>query len=89
MVKLKAFEKFETTTDALAAATALVDSKLSKCEFFFFFFFFFFFSAPHASRRPSPSFSAAFASTPTSRPRRPRRMLSECEVAYQPYLDTG
>lgn len=32
MVKLKAFEKFETTTDALAAATALVDSKLSKCE---------------------------------------------------------
>ena len=32
IVKLKAFEKFETTTDALAAATALVDSKLSKCE---------------------------------------------------------
>eukprot|EP00894_Picocystis_sp_ML_P003271 jgi/Pico_ML_1/53788/g431.t1 len=29
-VKLKAFSKFENTTDALAAATALVDSKLSK-----------------------------------------------------------
>lgn len=30
MVKLKAFSKFENTTEALAAATALVDSKLSK-----------------------------------------------------------
>lgn len=29
-VKLKAFSKFENTTEALAAATALVDSKLSK-----------------------------------------------------------
>lgn len=29
-MKLKAFSKFENTTDALAAATALVDSKLSK-----------------------------------------------------------
>jgi hypothetical protein len=32
MVKLKAFSKFENTTEALAAATALVDSKLSKRE---------------------------------------------------------
>jgi len=54
MVKLKAFEKFETTTDALAAATALVDSKLSKCEFFFFFFFFFF-VPPQGARRPGRS----------------------------------
>eukprot|EP00891_Asterochloris_glomerata_P000764 jgi/Astpho2/764/e_gw1.00016.56.1_t len=30
MVKLKAFGKFENTTDALAAAASLVDSKLSK-----------------------------------------------------------
>eukprot|EP00198_Chlamydomonas_reinhardtii_P001017 XP_001690352.1 nucleolar protein, component of C/D snoRNPs [Chlamydomonas reinhardtii] len=30
VVKLKAFSKFENTTEALAAATALVDSKLSK-----------------------------------------------------------
>jgi nucleolar protein 58 len=30
MVKLKAFSKFENTTEALAAATALVESKLSK-----------------------------------------------------------
>ncbi|GFH10856.1 MAR-binding protein, partial [Haematococcus lacustris] len=30
MVKLKVFNKFENTTEALAAATALVDSKLSK-----------------------------------------------------------
>uniref|UniRef100_A0A7S0YG14 Nop domain-containing protein n=1 Tax=Polytomella parva TaxID=51329 RepID=A0A7S0YG14_9CHLO len=30
IVKLKAFTKFENTTEALAAATALVDSKLSK-----------------------------------------------------------
>lgn len=30
MVKLKAFSKFENTTEALAAATALVDCKLSK-----------------------------------------------------------
>jgi nucleolar protein 58 len=30
IVKLKAFDKFENTTEALAAATALVDSKLSK-----------------------------------------------------------
>ena len=30
VVKLKAFDKFENTTEALAAATALVDSKLSK-----------------------------------------------------------
>ena len=30
MVKLKAFSKFENTTEALAAATSLVDSKLSK-----------------------------------------------------------
>jgi hypothetical protein len=30
IVKLKAFSKFENTTEALAAATALVDSKLSK-----------------------------------------------------------
>lgn len=30
MVTLKAFGKFENTTDALAAATSLVDSKLSK-----------------------------------------------------------
>jgi hypothetical protein len=29
-VKLKAFSKFENTTEALAAATAIVDSKLSK-----------------------------------------------------------
>ena len=29
-MKLKAFSKFENTTEALAAATALVDSKLSK-----------------------------------------------------------
>lgn len=32
MVKLKAFSKFENTTEALAAATALVDSKLGKGE---------------------------------------------------------
>ena len=32
MVKLKAFGKFENTTDALAAAASLVDSKLSKGE---------------------------------------------------------
>ena len=30
VVKLKSFCKFDTTTDALAAATALVDSKMSK-----------------------------------------------------------
>lgn len=30
MVKLKAFSKFENTTEALAAATALVDSKIGK-----------------------------------------------------------
>lgn len=30
VVKLKAFSKFENTTEALAAAAALVDSKLSK-----------------------------------------------------------
>ena len=30
VVKLKHFQKFENTTEALAAATALVDSKLSK-----------------------------------------------------------
>lgn len=30
VVKLKAFSKFENTTEALAAATSLVDSKLSK-----------------------------------------------------------
>lgn len=30
IVKLKAFSKFENTTEALAAATALVDSKLGK-----------------------------------------------------------
>lgn len=30
VVKLKSFNKFDNTTDALAAATALVDSKLSK-----------------------------------------------------------
>eukprot|EP00884_Botryococcus_braunii_P011038 jgi/Botrbrau1/19936/Bobra.0059s0053.1 len=30
IVKLEAFKKFENTTDALAAATALVDSKLSS-----------------------------------------------------------
>ncbi len=30
MVKLKAFDKFESTTDALNAATHLVDSKLPK-----------------------------------------------------------
>ncbi|KAG2501148.1 hypothetical protein HYH03_000963 [Edaphochlamys debaryana] len=30
IVKLKAFSKFDNTTEALAAATALVDSKLSK-----------------------------------------------------------
>lgn len=30
VVKLKAFSKFDNTTEALAAATALVDSKLSK-----------------------------------------------------------
>eukprot|EP01027_Heterolobosea_sp_BB2_P015704 GEZU01022471.1.p2 GENE.GEZU01022471.1~~GEZU01022471.1.p2 ORF type:complete len:171 (-),score=57.59 GEZU01022471.1:33-545(-) len=30
IVKLKAFSKFNDTTDALAAATALVESKLSK-----------------------------------------------------------
>jgi hypothetical protein len=29
-VKLKAFSKFDNTTEALAAATALVESKLSK-----------------------------------------------------------
>lgn len=33
VVKLKAFSKFENTTEALAAATALVDSKLSKGGF--------------------------------------------------------
>jgi hypothetical protein len=32
IVKLKAFSKFENTTEALAAATALVDSKLGKGE---------------------------------------------------------
>ena len=32
MVKLKAFSKFQNTTEALEAATALVDSKLSKRE---------------------------------------------------------
>jgi len=31
-VKLKAFSKFQNTTEALEAATALVDSKLSKRE---------------------------------------------------------
>ena len=30
VVKLKAFSKFDNTTEALAAAAALVDSKLSK-----------------------------------------------------------
>lgn len=30
VVKLKAFSKFENTTEALASATAIVDSKLSK-----------------------------------------------------------
>ncbi len=30
MVTLKAFDKFESTTDALSAATHLVDSKLPK-----------------------------------------------------------
>jgi nucleolar protein 58 len=30
IVKLKAFSKFENTAEALAAATALVDSKVSK-----------------------------------------------------------
>ncbi len=30
VVKLTSFNKFDNTTDALAAATALVDSKLSK-----------------------------------------------------------
>lgn len=30
MVKLKAFSRFENTTEALSAATALVESKLSK-----------------------------------------------------------
>jgi nucleolar protein 58 len=30
VVKLKAFSRFDNTTEALAAATALVDSKLSK-----------------------------------------------------------
>jgi nucleolar protein 58 len=30
VVRLKAFSKFENTTEALAAATALVESKLSK-----------------------------------------------------------
>ena len=30
IVKLKHFQKFENTTDALAAATALVDGKISK-----------------------------------------------------------
>ncbi len=33
VVKLKAFSKFDNTTEALAAATALVDSKLSKGGF--------------------------------------------------------
>ena len=33
IVKLKAFSKFENTTEALAAATALVDSKLGKGAF--------------------------------------------------------
>ncbi len=32
VVKLKAFSKFANTTEALAAASALVDSKLSKSE---------------------------------------------------------
>ena len=32
MVKLKAFSKFENTTEALQAAASLVDSKLSKGE---------------------------------------------------------
>ena len=32
IVKLKAFDKFDNTTDALAAATSLGDSKLSKGE---------------------------------------------------------
>jgi hypothetical protein len=32
VVKLKAFSKFQNTTEALAAATALVDSKLDKGE---------------------------------------------------------
>lgn len=30
VVQLKAFQKFSTTTEALAAATAIVDSKLGK-----------------------------------------------------------
>lgn len=34
VVKLKHFQKFENTTDALAAASALVDSKLSKGLYF-------------------------------------------------------
>ncbi len=32
VVKLKAFSKFENTTEALQAAASLVDSKLSKGE---------------------------------------------------------
>ena len=31
-VKLRAFSKFENTTDALAAATSVGDSKLGKSE---------------------------------------------------------
>jgi nucleolar protein 58 len=33
VVKLKAFSKFDNTTEALAAATALVESKLSKGDY--------------------------------------------------------
>lgn len=32
VVKLKAFSKFDNTTEALAAAASLTDSKLSKGE---------------------------------------------------------
>lgn len=35
VVKLKAFSKFEDTIEALAAATAIGDSKLSKGRHFF------------------------------------------------------
>ena len=51
-VKLKAFSKFENTAEALSAATAIVDGKLSKgmrglfflIRILFFFFFFFLFA---------------------------------------------
>lgn len=44
VVKLKAFNKFENTTEALAAASALLDGKLSKGE-----------AAPVQPHAPSPS----------------------------------